>query len=217
MRIVCPSEFSRFYPRPIRTRLESRRFRSACTAILCAASIVTAPFAASASDEQARHSAPAPSHQSGWVPPEPKKIDSRATDSEYAALMPPASSNSLSPSSEPKKTIGGFRNHIEAGAITLRSSTPTNCLPGDLKIVLAEVANRFGRVSIQSTHRSPQRNRRAGGAGRSLHLDCRAIDFRVKARGREVMSFLREHQSVGGLKMYRNGIIHIDNGERRSW
>ena len=113
--------------------------------------------------------------------------------------------------------LGGFRNHVEAGAIVVRASTPTSCLPGDLKTVLAEVAAHFGEVSVQSTHRSPGRNRRAGGASRSLHLDCRAIDFRVDANGGEVLAFLRDHPDVGGLKRYRNGLIHIDNGARRSW
>ena len=206
----------RFYPRPMRLQLRSRRIRSFFAAVFCAAGIITAPFSLALAEE-AEQVAPAPSHQSGWLPPEPKKTDRGESDDEYAALPPPDAADWLSPSSEPKKTLGGFRNHIEAGAITLRRSTPTNCLPGNLKTVVADLANRFGTVSIQSTHRSPQRNRRAGGARRSLHLECRAIDFRVKARGREVMTFLREHKAVGGLKMYRNGIIHIDNGERRSW
>ncbi|HSP25576.1 MAG TPA: D-Ala-D-Ala carboxypeptidase family metallohydrolase [Saliniramus sp.] len=203
----------RFYPRPIRLQLRSRRIRNLLAAVFCAASIIATPFATGALAEEIKQVAPVPSDQSGWIPPEPKKTDRGAGDDEYAALVQPGPSLS----GEPKKTLGGFRNHIEAGAITLRRSTPTNCLPGNLKTVVADLANRFGTVSIQSTHRSPQRNRRAGGARRSLHLECRAIDFRVKARGREVMTFLREHKAVGGLKMYRNGIIHIDNGERRSW
>jgi uncharacterized protein YcbK (DUF882 family) len=116
-----------------------------------------------------------------------------------------------------KRSLSGFRAHVEEGAISLRKSTPTKCLPDELKTVLAEVAARFGEVSVQSTHRSAQRNSRAGGAPRSLHLQCRAIDFRVSRRGREVMAFLRSHHAVGGLKMYRNGLIHIDNGEPRSW
>ncbi|MCC5978235.1 MAG: DUF882 domain-containing protein [Salinarimonas sp.] len=115
------------------------------------------------------------------------------------------------------RNLSGFRQYVNAGAIVVRESAPTECLPGDLKGVLAEVAEEFGPVSVQSTHRSQQRNRRAGGAPQSLHLDCRAIDFRVDARGREVMAFLRDHSDVGGLKMYRNGIIHIDNGARRTW
>lgn len=114
------------------------------------------------------------------------------------------------------RSLDGFRAHVEAGAIRVRESAPTRCLPGDLTRVVAEVAERFGEVRIMSTHRSAGHNRRAGGASRSMHLDCRAIDFRV-AGGRGVMAFLRDHPDVGGLKMYRSGLIHIDNGERRSW
>jgi len=214
MRQACPSVFIRFFPRPTRTKIGNRYFRNIFAAAFFVANLIGAPLSAHA-ESGGGHVAPA--EHSGWVPPEPKLTNKRESDGAYAALVPPEQPGWIAPSSEPKKTIGGFRNHVEAGAITLRRSTPTRCLPGDLKTVMADVANRFGAVSIQSTHRSPQRNRRAGGARGSLHLDCRAIDFRVKARGRDVMSFLRQHKSVGGLKMYRNGIIHIDNGERRSW
>jgi len=182
--------------------------------MFCVASLVTGPFGAHAGGEDAYV---VPAEHASWIPPEPKEPRKRENTAAYAALVPAEQLSWIAPSFQPKKTLGGFRNYVEAGSITLRSSTPTNCLPGDLKVVLAEVAKRFGKVSIQSTHRTPQRNRRVGGARRSLHLDCRAIDFRVNARGRDVMAFLRNNKSVGGLKMYRNGVIHIDNGARRTW
>ena len=81
--------------------------------------------------------------------------------------------------------------------------------------VVADVATKFGLVSIESTHRTRGHNGRAGGAPHSLHLSCRAVDFRVRARSRGVMAYLRSRPEVGGLKIYRTGIIHIDNGERR--
>lgn len=215
MRKASPSVFIRFYQRPTRTKLEVRRFLVVIAATFCVLTLMTAPFTAQAEGEDGGYISP-PEH-TNWVPPEPKEPNKEAGDSAYAALVPPEQLNWIAPSLEPKKTLGGFRNHVEAGTITIRSSTPTNCLPGDLKLVLADIAKRFGTVSVQSTHRTPQRNRRAGGARKSLHLACRAIDFRVKVRGREVMTFLRNNKSVGGLKMYRNGIIHIDNGDRRTW
>ena len=46
---------------------------------------------------------------------------------------------------------------------------------------------------------------------------CRAVDFRVRARTRGVMAYLSSRPEVGGLKVYGNGIIHIDNGSRRRW
>ncbi|MGP9820532.1 YcbK family protein [Salinarimonas sp. NSM] len=110
-----------------------------------------------------------------------------------------------------------FATQVERGAIWVRARTPTQCLPGDLTRVVAEVAERFGEVRIMSTHRTRGHNRRAGGAPRSMHLACRAVDFRVAGSSRAVMAYLRDHPAVGGLKRYRSGLIHIDNGDRRSW
>jgi uncharacterized protein YcbK (DUF882 family) len=143
-------------------------------------------------------------------------------------LVPPAQYVSLPSQDEmndPKttgslpsaRTISGFASLVSQGTIMLRASAPTNCVPGNLREVVASVAAKFGPVSVESTHRNRSRNWRAGGARHSLHLACRAIDFRVRTRVRGVMAYLRSHPQVGGLKMYGNGIIHIDNGERRSW
>jgi hypothetical protein len=129
----------------------------------------------------------------------------------------PATTASLPDAAGPARALSAFYASVEQGSITLRASAPTRCLPGDLREVVAEVAARFGTVSIESTHRSRGHNWRAGGAPHSLHLACRAIDFRLHARARGVMAYLRMRPEVGGLKVYRNGIIHIDNGERRSW
>jgi hypothetical protein len=115
------------------------------------------------------------------------------------------------------RTLAGFSSLVSHGTILLRANAPTGCVPGNLREVIASVAAKFGPVSVESTHRSRTRNWRAGGARQSLHLSCRAVDFRVRTRVRGVMAYLRSHPQVGGLKMYRNGIIHIDNGERRSW
>ncbi|MEE1611636.1 D-Ala-D-Ala carboxypeptidase family metallohydrolase [Microvirga sp. CF3016] len=151
----------------------------------------------------------------------------RAGDGD-SGIIPPAQYASLPTSDqidEPDVTgslpnaraLSGFASLVSHGTITLRESAPTKCIPGDLREVVASVAEKFGPVSIESTHRTRGRNWRAGGARQSLHLSCRAVDFRVRARARGVMAFLRAHPQVGGLKVYRNGIIHIDNGERRSW
>jgi hypothetical protein len=115
------------------------------------------------------------------------------------------------------KSFPGFTSLVTKGAIALRTSTPTECLPSSLLQVVADVADKFGPVSLESTHRSSGRNSRVGGAPHSLHIACRAIDFRIKARSRGVMAYLSSRSDVGGLKMYRNGLIHIDNGQRRSW
>jgi len=129
----------------------------------------------------------------------------------HDAIQDPAATGSLPGG----RALPGFASLVSQGAITLRDSAPTGCIPDNLREVVASVAEKFGPVSVESTHRNRGRNWRAGGARHSLHLSCRAIDFRVRGRG--VMAYLRSHPQVGGLKIYRNGIIHIDNGERRSW
>ena len=122
---------------------------------------------------------------------------------------------------KPKSKAG---EQIQKASVTApgRSSNvtvnaPWNCVPDSLKIVLNEVSRRYGPVTVNSTHRSRSKNRRVGGASHSYHLNCQAVDFRVKGNQSAVMKYLRSHPNVGGLKRYRSGFIHIDTGPRRSW
>jgi Peptidase M15 len=106
---------------------------------------------------------------------------------------------------------------LEKANIRVWPHARTDCVPHQLKKVLADVAARFGAVTVTSTHRNERRNRLAGGVPDSLHLDCRAIDFRVHGQAKGVMAYLRSRPDVGGLKRYPFGIIHIDDGRRRTW
>jgi Peptidase M15 len=91
------------------------------------------------------------------------------------------------------------------------------CLPGSVKSALNAVASNYGTIIVNSTHRSRGHNRRVGGAGRSMHLQCRAADFRVVGGGGNVLGFLQKLPGLGGIKRYRSGFFHIDNGPRRTW
>lgn len=97
------------------------------------------------------------------------------------------------------------------------SHAPPKCLPAKLKKVIYEVAARVGEVRVISTFRDPSRNRRVGGASRSMHLECRAIDFVVSGRHRDLVAFLRSRPEVGGFSRYPSGSYHIDDGPRRTW
>lgn len=99
--------------------------------------------------------------------------------------------------------------------ITQRASL--RCSPKRLKTVIYQVARKFGHVIVNSTGRSNRKNRLVGGAKRSYHLNCQAIDFRVRGNNRGLYRYLRNHPNVGGLKRYRSGYYHIDTGPRRSW
>jgi hypothetical protein len=91
------------------------------------------------------------------------------------------------------------------------------CLPSKLLEVLYDAAMRFGDVRVISGYRSPSHNRRVGGASRSLHLECRAIDFFIQGPGTGVVDWLIARREVGGYKRYPFGSFHIDNGPRRTW
>lgn len=91
------------------------------------------------------------------------------------------------------------------------------CVPPKLKIVLRQVARKFGPVRVHSTHRWPLENRRKGGKPRSYHLTCRAVDFSVKGDPGGVLEFIRHHRKVGGYSRYPQGFYHIDTGPKRTW
>ena len=99
----------------------------------------------------------------------------------------------------------------------LLSRAPFECIPDELKAVLGQVAERWGTVVVNSSHRSKAHNRRVGGKSRSFHLKCEAADFSVAGSHKGLVAFLRKHPLVGGYKRYPAGHFHIDVGPKRSW
>lgn len=109
-----------------------------------------------------------------------------------------------------------FGRSLSGGGISWAANS--GCLNSSLRAVIHQVASAFGPVTVNSTCRSRRHNSRVGGARHSHHLSGNAVDFRVRgASARSVYAFLRSHGSVGGLKFYRHGFFHIDNGSRRTW
>jgi uncharacterized protein YcbK (DUF882 family) len=94
---------------------------------------------------------------------------------------------------------------------------PTKCVPGSLIKVLKRVSAKYGPITVNSTFRSKGKNRRIGGRSKSLHLSCRAVDFRVHGSSRGLIKFLMAQKGVGGFNRYPSGFYHIDNGPRRTW
>ncbi len=94
---------------------------------------------------------------------------------------------------------------------------PLTCLPAPIRRALNDVALRFGPVLVRSTHRGNGSFVRTDAWRGSYHRDCRAADFRVSGNPSAVLAFLRARHELGGVKRYRNGLFHIDNGPRRSW
>ncbi len=94
---------------------------------------------------------------------------------------------------------------------------PLTCLPAPVRRALNDVALRFGPIIVRSTHRGNGMFVRTDAWRGSYHRDCRAADFRVSGNPSAILAFLRARHDLGGVKRYRNGLFHIDNGPRRSW
>ncbi|MDZ7822898.1 MAG: D-Ala-D-Ala carboxypeptidase family metallohydrolase [Ahrensia sp.] len=112
-------------------------------------------------------------------------------------------------------------NQLQLAAIPkgqrIHFNAPSKCVPARLKSVLRNVAAKFGPITVNSTYRSPAKNRKIGGRSKSLHLSCAAVDFRVHGSTNGVLNYLKNHSQVGGYKRYRSGFYHIDTGPKRTW
>jgi Peptidase M15 len=91
------------------------------------------------------------------------------------------------------------------------------CVPWELKAVLRRVSQRYGAVTVHSTHRWWLENWLKGGKARSFHLTCRAVDFSVRGDPPGVLNYLKSQKAVGGYARYPQRFYHIDNGARRTW
>jgi uncharacterized protein YcbK (DUF882 family) len=106
---------------------------------------------------------------------------------------------------------------LPRGKAHVEYRAPAKCIPGSLRAVLARVSAKFGPITVNSTYRSPGKNRKAGGKGKSMHLSCRAVDFRVHGSTKGLTNYLLAQKEVGGYNRYPSGFYHIDNGPRRTW
>ena len=97
------------------------------------------------------------------------------------------------------------------GAVKTNATASTDCLPAELRAVLADVAARFGEVAVVSTHQLNTVNHSSGSIREKLHNDCKAVDFRPdRSRIEEIKAYLRTRPGIGGIESYRNGIVHVD-------
>ena len=101
-----------------------------------------------------------------------------------------------------------------------RRRAKIGCIPADLKMLLNTVAWHYGKkVHIQSGYRSKHYNRRVGGARRSFHVSCKAVDIQVSGINKyKLAKFLKTLPGRGGIGTYCNSsTVHIDVGPKRSW
>lgn len=91
----------------------------------------------------------------------------------------------------------------------------------DLLYVLSRVS-RQGAVEIISGYRSPATNAMLAGrseavAIRSLHMEGKAIDFRIPGLQNAHIARIAWGLNFGGVGLYGSDFVHVDTGARRRW
>lgn len=116
-------------------------------------------------------------------------------------------------------TTTTFPQVSQFDGVTISTDDSTQCFPQELRSFVNELRNRFGNVEIESGFRNRNHNRQAGGARRSQHLNCNALDFSVPgASKKDVRLFLIANFSGrGGIGYYCNDRFHLDVGNPRQW
>ncbi len=84
---------------------------------------------------------------------------------------------------------------------------------------LQALRTRLGRpIVLTSAYRSPEHNRRVGGAGGSLHLQGRAFDVRMDNHDPHEFEAAAREVGFTGFGYYpKQGFMHIDTGSVRTW
>lgn len=73
-------------------------------------------------------------------------------------------------------------------------------------------------IILTSAYRSPEHNRRVGGAKNSYHMRGQAFDVRMENHDPEKFVVLARAAGFRGIGYYpRSGFIHIDTGPERTW
>ena len=121
------------------------------------------------------------------------------------------------PEGPARRFTAAYAHFVFAAAVSFQPDVTAVCLPARLKMILNEIAEQYGPVTVASGWRDPEHNQAVGGALRSEHLNCLAVDFLAEGDHKAILDFLIANTDVGGYKLYRDGHFHIDLGPRRTW
>jgi hypothetical protein len=111
------------------------------------------------------------------------------------------------------------RGRGSLSGVSIATNDNVGCFPKKLVDYIQEVRQEFGSVQIVSGHRSASDNARRGGAKKSQHVHCKAVDFKVPGVSKErVRGFLAANFSGrAGIGFYCNDRFHLDVGSPRQW
>ncbi|NOZ31824.1 MAG: YcbK family protein [Alphaproteobacteria bacterium] len=114
-------------------------------------------------------------------------------------------------------SLNSVRYETKYGVYVETSAVSTACLTPRVRLALKATERKFNQPAVvTSGYRSPWRNGSVGGARKSLHMKCQAVDVFVpgvsKAR---LIKFMRRQSVVGGIGCYPGRkFIHIDVRKR---
>ncbi|ODT56448.1 MAG: peptidase M15A [Methylobacterium sp. SCN 67-24] len=117
-------------------------------------------------------------------------------------------------------SAAGLARLAPNGLLRQNDNVDVGCLKPSLVRVLKAVEQRYGKkMIVTSGYRDPDRNRRVGGAKKSLHMACAAADIQVPGVGKwELATFLRSMPGRGGVGTYcSTNSVHVDVGPERDW
>jgi hypothetical protein len=171
---------------------------------------------------QRRPDPPPPSVPATVEPTVALPVPARAEDPRSAAAKPPTPASDgpavvaslQAPSVQPRSPEPSVPPEAAPkSTVVTTAAAPLDCVAAELRTVLADVAARFGPVTVVSTHRLNSDNHSPGTIRHRLHAACKAVDFKTAGKLNEVLAFLRSRPEVSGINSYRGGLIHIDLNE----
>ncbi|HEX2727094.1 MAG TPA: D-Ala-D-Ala carboxypeptidase family metallohydrolase [Beijerinckiaceae bacterium] len=156
------------------------------------------------------------------VPESSAPPEGPAVTASVAAVAPPprqpaAQAPAPAPAASGQPGAAALQAAVTRRSVAVNANAATDCLPDDIRALLAEVGRQFGPITIVSTNKHMTGNHSAGSVREKHHLDCRAVDFKPdRHRVEAIKTYLRDRSEISGVDSYRSGMIHIDFHTTRS-
>jgi len=113
-----------------------------------------------------------------------------------------------------------YSNYVGGGNIKIEKNVKAE-IDTQLQAKINTIASEYGKsFTITSAYRDPVHNEKIGGASKSQHIQRKAVDIVLSnATKQDTLRFVEisSRNGIGGIGVYRPGVIHIDIGPRRAW
>ena len=128
---------------------------------------------------------------------------------------PDATPSEAPPSGAPG-TEGGDRGG--ANNLTFAPGVDSDINKG-IAAKISQIQSSFGPLSITSGYRDPKRNAAVGGANNSAHMRANAVDVSFSGDADKTLKLVEvaSKAGIGGIGVYRPGLVHLDTESRRVW